>query len=1128
MPLEEAKVPIPLGAGVDDSVHPFQLQAPFASVVHNMRPEQRGAYQKRPGFSTLYSPGTPPTAPVLVGGRENLLMLGEAAGGRVINATNDTATATTAPFPMTVEAHRVAAGRGMVHSVQCAQAGAYTGVLWNRLGDPDVNDHEYHEIDYEMVACILDADHQIVWGPYVLPDLKWLPRIEPVDDGKFIFYGCTSSSATIGPSLPAFASTTVTLASVLGGVGLSAPVSSTSYGSIWESQDNGYKRYKLYDTTTTYTTGVAGVAIVAWPRWVAGPTKELRVETTSTANAITASRSVTLSGATNDSIAVFWDAASDSVVSYEQTDGKVWSMPLDLSSEVSLTAPSLKGIDTSTNYLVRTLPHEFLPVFFVDDAGAFRLNEDSFTISGSSPGTPSFSAGSEELLPMLYEPVVANGDTLFSFGGGNVLATSTVQGASNVSLYHMTGTISPAVDLVLMETRLGETNHKLYTHITTKSQTTLLDQEGGPYESPCVTGQVASTGTSFLYPIAMLTSLQKTRANPVDNYDPVLLNHQITIANATYGLATGTDGAGYYNDEQLVALVEVSPGTATSSHASFEGGEIVACGMVSMWDGRGGVLPAALRRPNITAVDTEDTVAAGSFNVEVALDALGIRDISSGTNSADYATAYYVKVVLVYTNASGVEWRSPPSPAFTVAALQVNSTTVPTRAPNIFIQPHPQTLAFIDAGGALDAEIYVTDRYGVVAALDESTYTMVNRSPLITEGTSNYIAIDTLQDLVSYDIDPGAGQEYSAAWRSPPHTNALYSVSGELEPDHPPAMYVLSHAGEYMFGLAAEDPYEIWPTKPLIKGLGPEFSSLLTILAPPESGGVVSLAGSYDRLYALCRNGVWEMPAIGGPDASGLGGFPPFRLVYEGDPCVTHMGTVRTPLGVFYVTEAGPRLIAQDGSIQPVGEAVKDQLDWANCTGSVYVPKDQEVLWFDANGAVAFDLGGAGWSTADFGGSSPAKLGGELALIDSLGGVALQSSSSDNWESSPFFGEVRTPWIAVDGIQGFKRVVRAAVLGRLENKPTSGGLKVTIRYNYSETIVDTFTWTSAEVDALVSGLQLEVGPSRQKCRAIKIGIAEYGTGGETPLSDTRWSLAGITLRVRGKKGLAKLEAGARK
>src|SRR5690348_8118810 len=55
--LSKVNFPVPLGAGLDESVEPFRLQAPHSSVAENVCQERAGALTKRPGYS---SDGTPP------------------------------------------------------------------------------------------------------------------------------------------------------------------------------------------------------------------------------------------------------------------------------------------------------------------------------------------------------------------------------------------------------------------------------------------------------------------------------------------------------------------------------------------------------------------------------------------------------------------------------------------------------------------------------------------------------------------------------------------------------------------------------------------------------------------------------------------------------------------------------------------------------------------------------------------------------------------------------------------------------------------------------------------------------------------------------------------------------------
>lgn len=1153
MALETTRVPVALGAGLDDSEDSLLLRAPFAAMADNVRPAKKRSYRKRPGFSSLYA-GASTVAPLLAGGERECLLLGNSPA-RVINESNSKDTDLGAPYPLTISRVPVMAGKGFVHSVQAASSANYTCVVVSQVGDvttEDAGSGEYLESDYECVAVILDATDTIVWGPYKLPaKLKWLPRVEPVDDGEFVIFAAGLEDGE-GDLKSIFLTTTPKLYMSFADVGAGAPTVATNLGGFWPSQDSTGKHYKLYDTTTTYSAGNPGVAIVAYPRNV-GP-KRLDIYTSNDGTVLnSATQSIT--GTDNEHIAVHWHAASSTLLIYEGDDNNLWYMTSTLTSIGSITGPALVGIDSATTFEENTRPHQATPVFYESGNGSLFINERQIVVTGSNPGTPSLSTTHDERLPMLYEPFnLGTEDTIFSFGSMGTAQYDEItdanfyghwrRGASSVELYHLEvhpafpSDKKPVIDATLAESRLGDHNHSLFTFLTYNPPPDGPESE--LRESPCVTGQLAALGGGVQYPMAVLTSQQNPRGSALDapkDYGGWGGSFSGFGADGEETAVMG-DGAGWYNDEQIIVLTRVEAGSPIASRFPHESSTVIAAGQVMSW-GRDIVTPIALRPPVIKQVVSHDGASEiVTASRQITPESVGVRlgAETGGGQQIDWDDYAYYKAVFVATDANGLEYRSPPSQKV-LHRIAAGADDNPQFCPTIELDVFPSVLAFYGTARALDVEIYVTQRTdGTVNTeddIDESTYTMINRMPL-QKDTDGYFVVDTLQDFVRYDHDQTAGTDWQPPYVSPPHTNPLYTLNGEKPPQWLPAMHVMASAGEYLFGLAAEDEYEVWVSKPNEKGRIAEFNAALSLLLPPESGGGISLAGTYDRVYALCRRGVYELPALGGFDAAGQGSFPPWRLVYEGDPCVNHMGTVRTPAGVFYVTGDGPRLLAAGGDDSPVGERVAAQFaDWSAVTDAVHVPASDEVIWFDASGGVALDLRQGAWTTHGFSALGAARLGSALARINSLGAVVKEDPASATDAGVAFIGEVRTSWIDFEDVLGFKRVRAVALLGRLENAPTTGSLRVYLRYNYVDSTIDTFEWTAAELAALSLGLQLRIKPSRQKCDAIQIGVVEVleNTGTvEEPVweSDIDWTLAGLQLRVAGKKGLMKLEQGAKK
>lgn len=106
-----------------------------------------------------------------------------------------------------------------------------------------------------------------------------------------------------------------------------------------------------------------------------------------------------------------------------------------------------------------------------------------------------------------------------------------------------------------------------------------------------------------------------------------------------------------------------------------------------------------------------------------------------------------------------------------------------------------------------------------------------------------------------------------------------------------------------------------------------------------------------------------------------------------------------------------------------------------------------------------------------------------------------------------------TPWIRLDGLSGFQRIYEIILLGHGQACTASEGMRVSIAYDYDETIVDYFTSTSSGGNANVYEMKLK--PSVQKCEAFKLTIQQSG---DTSQPTKYVTLVGMDLLIGVKGG----------
>lgn len=591
---------------------------------------------------------------------------------------------------------------------------------------------------------------------------------------------------------------------------------------------------------------------------------------------------------------------------------------------------------------------------------------------------------------------------------------------------------------------------------------------------------------------------------------------------------------GWPNMDRSIVIVRMSPREEDLVYSAIDqnGTTVIAAGGHAFWDGNHVV--NYVPRPYILGY-TRDTSASADDDVSgILMGSLGtgLASVSGLVDPSSSNKFFAIKVVVVYTDKNGVEWRSEPSPPYWVMSLVYNSTF-----------EYPQVKVGFNSlsyyrgtqlGGHFDIEMYVTERDdgtqfsgpSSVGGADigdwDPSYYLCQRSPLLFNGTNFYI-----NDLWEF--------AYNGSYFRP--ALPLYTDAGELAPVLPPASGVVARSGEYAFLVPSEFPYELWPSKPLEVGRGPEFAPELLLNIPSDSGGIVSLAGLNDRLYILCKNGVYAISTLSGPDATGAGSFGPIRRIHLGDGCVNHNCTVVTPVGAFYASKNGMRLVGMDGIVQDVGKAAQDTIgDVTGFIDSVYLREHNEVWWVKPNLSVIFNIDSGVWTqeirtTTAIGAD---EEDGEVFFLS--GGTLYKTDETSGREHALYERKVSfsSSWLTFDQAMGYFRCRRIHVLGRR----TSGQSNIVIKlaYDYNDTVVDTFTYAyygTSGINAWERAMHFTVRPSRQKFDAVKVTITEAdptSTSGvvEAENPSMVWAITGLSLEIASKQGGIKLQQAAKK
>lgn len=437
-------------------------------------------------------------------------------------------------------------------------------------------------------------------------------------------------------------------------------------------------------------------------------------------------------------------------------------------------------------------------------------------------------------------------------------------------------------------------------------------------------------------------------------------------------------------------------------------------------------------------------------------------------------------------------------------------------------QPSPSTSVTLSAGtGTSSVDIALRDNR-LQQFPEESTYrVMIYRTAADASGVQGTVYhLTAISDGPDTAITDGRSN-------SDLQTNALLTVQqgGTLEPVPLPGCSAVALWNGRMWAVPATRRSQVWPSKLLVAGRGPEFPADLVIDA---SGEPVTALAEFGNALLVFRERSVEAIYGEGPDNNGEGGdFSRLTPVVQTLGAVDGASVVTFPGGVAFRSRRGYRVLSagmqvmrgQDGT--ELGSEVDAYAD-ATVRSATLMRDDDRIVWLIDHAsidAVVFDVRTGQWATWVLSGSISALRGVDLAgahvIIDSDGSRVLTadgSSFADAGAHVPMLLE--TGWISLAGVEGFQRCRRAVFS---VEQVSACGYSVDVE---TELGTQTRTWSEAEVAALTRD-SLEVHIKRQKSTRVRFRLQDTAPASSPGES---YRIAGIQLEIAAKGPRARLPA----
>jgi hypothetical protein len=371
-----------------------------------------------------------------------------------------------------------------------------------------------------------------------------------------------------------------------------------------------------------------------------------------------------------------------------------------------------------------------------------------------------------------------------------------------------------------------------------------------------------------------------------------------------------------------------------------------------------------------------------------------------------------------------------------------------------------------------------------------------------------------------------------------PDQPTLYTTGGVLEAQQPPSLSAIAKMPRRLIGINAEAPWQLVATKNATSLVAPEWNGNLSIVAT-EDKQFTAIASLDEKVIVTTTEQVFVV-AGDGPDDLGRGAFSGPTLLSSDTGCTNRRTMCEGPFGVIFQGRRGFYVVTRGLALEYVGGPTEITVRDVTVRAAVLVPEEHEVRFFCAeNVTLVYQYRRQQWSTRQSAGVHATLAGGRYTVgkHDVAGWAVIRErlEADTNFEDEGIQdselpdienkSRIVTAWIKLAGLQGFKRVWRAIILGA----HWSGNLIVEVGYNYDPAWVDLRQWEQGTAPLLGSGAraQLQITPTRQLCQAIRFRLTEDVSG--LASRGRGFQFSGITLEYGVRPGrYANLPAESRK
>jgi len=319
----------------------------------------------------------------------------------------------------------------------------------------------------------------------------------------------------------------------------------------------------------------------------------------------------------------------------------------------------------------------------------------------------------------------------------------------------------------------------------------------------------------------------------------------------------------------------------------------------------------------------------------------------------------------------------------------------------------------------------------------------------------------------------------------------IYTTGGISRAIAPLGFKSVTRYGDRIFGYAGNDT--IWYSKQYTTGYAIEFTDRNTMFIDVDPGVDLELVEQDGAVYVLSENSIQWFQGTPNDDTGNGGNIALPARIASSTGRQPHTPVLKTEEGIFFLGSRGMYLLQRDGrTLTPKGLPIEDTVATVTINSAVISYDKYEIRFTTLEGNnLVLNFKEDKWTVLSGLPALDSCIWQEhYILLTSAGNIWYEDPTSIADCGTLITSSITTPWIKLNGLQGFQRLHHLGLKG---NTYSASGLTMNISYDYSKTptetvVVDTLTGFANDGSFQV---RHHIGKA---CEAIQLNLTETCSG----------------------------------